>query len=325
MKQTARKIIAILLTVAMIQGTGGLFSFATTADASQAADGVQPNAVSEETVAAGDSEAEALGQDFESAEEQQEADSDTEQQNADADAEQQDADADTEQQNAEPAEEMTYQYSDRQIEVTAVASDADAIPDGAKLVVTPVTAKSQGYSYDAYMNALNAKAGEGKAYTDRNTLLYDIAFMDGSREIQPASGTVDIKVNFKKDQLSKSLGAKAESDVQILHLPIKEGAAESAKSTKAATKLKASDVLVENVDADVAMGKTQTAEFEAESFSVWAWTGGPANTITIPETEGTFGPQAPQYEINGSFGELANFGVVGFSEIESANKKSRAF
>ena len=67
MKQTIRKVIAILLTVAMIQGTGGIFSFATTTDVAQKADGAQPKAVSEEPVeAAGDPEAEAQDKDSQS-------------------------------------------------------------------------------------------------------------------------------------------------------------------------------------------------------------------------------------------------------------------
>jgi hypothetical protein len=87
-------------------------------------------------------------------------------------------------------------------------------------------------------------------------------------------------------------------------------------STAEATNIKASDVQVEDVDADISMENSETVEFDADSFSVWAWTNGAQSTITIPEAEGKFGPDAPQYEINGAFGELANFGVVGFSEIE---------
>ena len=76
-------------------------------------------------------------------------------------------------------------------------SDASAIPDDAELLVTPLTDKTKGYDYDAYMSALNAKAGKAGAYTDANTLLYDIAFMKDGQELQPETGTVSVSVQFR--------------------------------------------------------------------------------------------------------------------------------
>ncbi|MBR0383057.1 MAG: hypothetical protein IJH71_11565, partial [Eubacterium sp.] len=228
----------------------------------------------------------------------------------------------------EKKEAPEFIYEDDKIKVEAVPTEADAVPENAKLVVTPVTKKTEGYNYEAYMKALNEeKADEGEKYTSENTLLYDIAFMANKtddqgneipgamEEIQPQSGKVKIKVNFKKDQLSEKLGADSEDAVQLIHLPLKEKALTGCDSTAEATNIKASDVQVEDVDASVSVGKTESTEFVADTFSVWAWNNGAQSTITIPEIEGTFGPGAPQYEINGTFGELANFGVVGFSEI----------
>jgi uncharacterized protein YaiE (UPF0345 family) len=100
-----------------------------------------------------------------------------------------------------------YQYEDDNVIVTATLQHAGAIPDDAELKVTPVTADTAGYNYEAYMQALNDNADRiaeetgidlasdgasaaaqdpeiaGKAadaaqkLNENNTLLYDIAFM----------------------------------------------------------------------------------------------------------------------------------------------------
>ena len=69
MKQTIRKVIAIVLTVAMIQGTGGFFSFAATSDVTQPANGAQSKATVEEpAMTTGDPMVESPGIESESAE-----------------------------------------------------------------------------------------------------------------------------------------------------------------------------------------------------------------------------------------------------------------
>ncbi|MBR3330228.1 MAG: hypothetical protein IKG25_03315, partial [Mogibacterium sp.] len=232
-----------------------------------------------------------------------------------------------------------YTYEDSRVKVTASLEDASAVPDDADLVVTPVTKDSKNYNYDAYMEALNRESGsaaaatEGRkgifsklfggdeenvsaAYTEDNTLLYDIAFIVDGQEIQPAEGSVDVAIQFKDNQLSECLSISGKDDVRILHLPLKKSVQEDFATTADATEIEAADIQVEPVDAEVSVGKKETTSFTAETFSVWAWSNGAASTITIPEVEGTFGPDAPQYELNGPFGSLANFGVVGFSEID---------
>lgn len=53
----------------------------------------------------------------------------------------------------------TYTYEDNDVAVTATLERANAIPDDAEFVVTAVTPDTDGYNYDAYMEALNADAG----------------------------------------------------------------------------------------------------------------------------------------------------------------------
>ena len=48
-----------------------------------------------------------------------------------------------------------YEYSDKNISVKATLERADAVPDDAELVVTPVTPSSTDYNYAVYMDALN--------------------------------------------------------------------------------------------------------------------------------------------------------------------------
>ena len=185
-----------------------------------------------------------------------------------------DAEAAEEEKDAGPADKKTeYVYSDKQIKVTATLSDPSAVPDEAELVVTPVTKDTDGYNYDAYMAALN-KGSEESSYTDDNTLLYDIAFIvdeDGKKtEVQPAEGKVSIKAEFLKKQLTESIGAEKADEVKLVHLPLSDEIAGSVDTTAAATDIKASDIKIENVDADVTVGKKQEATFTTDSLSVWA-------------------------------------------------------
>ena len=187
------------------------------------------------------------------------------------------------------ATKREYSYEDDLVSVTATLDDPKAVPDNAEFRVTPVTKDSTAYNYEAYMNALNDDAAASsdsdteKQYTDENTLLYDMAFIypveekdeDGKVtqkkvEVQPAEGAVKISINFKKDQLTKSLDAEKDSDVEIKHLPLTDAVKESNDTTADAIDISADDVKVEDVkNADVSVN-SQNAEFKADSFSVFA-------------------------------------------------------
>ena len=178
-------------------------------------------------------------------------------------------------------QKSVYTYSDVNVTVTATLQQADAIPDDAKFVVTQITPSAEGYNYDAYMDALN-NAGEDTQYDSGNTLLYDIAFLgyavDGNGnvdtsktvEYQPAAGSVQINVQFHKNQLSDALGAEADSDITVTHLPLKDEVRASSSTTKDATNISADSIDVKPVSAKVSVSEETTA-FETDNFSAFAF------------------------------------------------------
>ncbi len=178
-------------------------------------------------------------------------------------------------------EKVTYIYEDSSVKVTAALDSADAIPDDAEFVVTPITESSSDYNYDAYMEALNAAAEEEDLYTSDNTLLYDIAFLEaktdadgnavsGQVEVEPVSGSVKITAQFKNAQLSEDISAEDAESVAIHHLSLKDSVNADVDSTKEATDISASDIQVEELSADVSVENAETAEFTMDSFSVTA-------------------------------------------------------
>ena len=181
-------------------------------------------------------------------------------------------------------EKTEYVYEDKYVKVTARLSDPKAIPDNARLVVTPITAKSKGYDYDTYMDALNHSVkGSSEKYTDVNTLLYDVAFIttlkdetgkDKQVELQPAAGLVNVNISFKKDQLTRQLGAKKPAEVEVKHLPLKADVKGKYDTTKDAEKLTVKDVVVEDVIGEKTKlaGKDEVS-FKTKGFSVFSLKG----------------------------------------------------
>jgi hypothetical protein len=204
----------------------------------------------------------------------------------------------------------TFTYEDDNVVVTATLQHAGAIPDDAELKATPVTANTDGYNYDAYMQALNdnaqqiaASAGAAASdapdaetaktasdaaqkFTADNTLLYDIAFLadktddDGNviegekQEIEPTEGMVKISMTFKQKQLTEDLDAKTADDVAVVHLPLDTSVRESADTTKDATNISASDVKVDIISDDAASvnaGGSDQVDFNLSSMSVMAF------------------------------------------------------
>ena len=156
MKQAFKKVLAIVLTVAMIQGTGGFFSFADTTDAARDAESAQPGVtVEEREVKAEDPGTEESGAQEEKAEEPQEAsgqsgdeagqaeeavtDQKEQEEQAGSEADQEGSEAGqaeerSDEEAEEKAEEKTaYEYSDDKIQVNVVISDPSAVPDSARL------------------------------------------------------------------------------------------------------------------------------------------------------------------------------------------------
>ena len=202
--------------------------------------------------------------------------------------------------SAEPAAtaapvKTEYDYSDDKVTVTATLSDPSIIPDDAVLKVTQVTKKSEDYNYDAYMDALNQSgASDEKEYTSKNTLLYDICFIetaaDGTEtEVEPAEGgSVSLNVVFNKDQLTDKLDAEKAEDVTVTHLPINDEAKAANNNMTAGADITASDISVEDVSASVSLGSTEQVDFSTDSFTVFAFkeAGGQKKTWNNGEEEG---------------------------------------
>ncbi len=169
-----------------------------------------------------------------------------------------------------------FTYEDAYVTVTATLQHAGAIPDDAELIVTPITAKSSNYNYDAYMEALNsgAEEEENAKYSDENTLLYDIAFFsvdeDGNKiEVEPTEGSVNINMQFKAKQLEKEIEAVAEEDIEVVHMPLSESAKAASDSTAEATGISAADIIVEEVPASVSVSG-EVIDFSVSEFSCYA-------------------------------------------------------
>ena len=198
------------------------------------------------------------------------------------------------QSDGEQAEESvrTLRYEDDSIEVTAEFARGEQVPQGTRLVVTPVTDQSADYNYEAYMQALNDyendKAQEGpqtqtidgeelslvsgeNLYSQDNTLLYDIRFCydqtgpDGSvqtLEFEPEEGSVSVTMQLWENQLSDQIGAQDAQSVEVVHMPADEQAQEAELSPE--------DVDVQTVaDPDVDLDGQDHVSFQADSFSVY--------------------------------------------------------
>ncbi|MGN0364305.1 MAG: hypothetical protein ACI4ET_15875, partial [Bilifractor sp.] len=190
----------------------------------------------------------------------------------------------TEQEKAEAAytyNDSTYTYDDSNVTVTATLEKPDAVPDQAEFKVTQIT---EGQAYDAYLAALNDNAGETDAYTSDNTLLYDVAFLvqkydengnavEGQKvEYEPEAGSVTVRFNFKKSQLTKDITAEKADDVEVNHLPLTDEAKQDDQTTVETTNITSDDVKVEGVSADVNVQGSESAEFKTDSLSVYAFT-----------------------------------------------------
>ena len=167
-------------------------------------------------------------------------------------------------------EQLVYTYEDSEVVVTATLAAPDAVPDEAEFRVTRVTPQTAGYNYGAYMQALNnnaemispdnsANGQESDVYTEKNTLLYDIAFLvdktdeNGNvipgekEEYQPTEGAVNISFDFKKSQLTQEVEAEKAEEIAVVHLPLDEATKESVDTTEDATDISAGNINVEVV------------------------------------------------------------------------------
>ncbi len=196
-------------------------------------------------------------------------------------------------------EKEVYEYEDSYVSVTAVLEDASAIPDDAELVVNHITEDSDAETFQAYLDALNAKAesvipaeeqenedemadedvynestqeestdGDQKISSNQ-VLLYDISFLQDGEEVEPESGKVQVTVQFKKRQLSQELEAEDADDISVIHMPLTENGKEKQSAEET---ISADDIQVDVVEKeDASLGETEEIVYSLESFSVSAY------------------------------------------------------
>lgn len=213
-----------------------------------------------------------------------------------------------------PHSAEVYQYEDDFISVTATPEYENALPPGTQFRVTQVTADTDGYQYDAYIQALEYLNNAEKQMTNlKEILLYDIAFLveqppetEGAEpqlvEFQPTEGSVQIKFAFKQPQ-TLDLSEENSPDYQVLHLPLVSEVREQVNTTAEATGITAGDVLVEEVEADVSDG---LVEFTLDSFSLVAFVTQEDGSV-VPITEVTPGLD---YNYRDVLGSAINYGIT---------------
>jgi LPXTG-motif cell wall-anchored protein len=107
-------------------------------------------------------------------------------------------------------------------------------------------------------------------------------------------------MEFMEQQLTSDLSAQSESDVAVVHLPIREEVKETAEiaTTEEATDITSGDIKVETLaDATAEVGGTEKVEFTSDSFSVYA-------VITYQDHE----PGTDTFK--SVLGDAVNFGIV---------------
>ncbi|MBQ8307036.1 MAG: hypothetical protein IJX90_12570, partial [Blautia sp.] len=231
-----------------------------------------------------------------------------------------------------------YKYEDNFVKVIATVNDPSAIPDNADLKVYQITKEDNQQAFDAYMGALNEQAESiaeqqnaetATVYDEKNTLLYDIALMtpkadeegnpipDQFVEIKPENDVVTISFSFKKNQLQEELTAQTAEDITVIHLPVEENVMADVDATSdIIDKVDSANIeatVVETDNSELNDG-SDVIEFSTESLSVWAINGS-SDTITVPAPEKTFVESDLNLLKQGDFQYLANFGLIGFSEI----------
>ncbi len=177
----------------------------------------------------------------------------------------------------------SFEVSNDRVTVTAKLSNPAALPEGVALSVKELNAETEGYNYNAYLQAMNNNAEaiaqasgqtEAQTYSENNTLLYDIAFMLDGVEYKLAEGTVTVSMKLNNNQISEDLGAQNAEEVTVVHMPVSEEIMQNVDTTGDATDISANDITVEVLsDSNIELGQNEdTVEFETGSFSVFAMT-----------------------------------------------------
>lgn len=183
--------------------------------------------------------------------------------------------------------QITYENDD--LVVTATETAAGVLPEGASLVVRELTPSSDGVQeglkgsrkkaqdaqadIDAYVDAVSRVADQAQAAgkTVVSARAYDIQLLDAQgNEIEP-QGQVKVSIDYKKKAELKS--AKPDSsNVEVAHVQ-DNGQVESVAA---------------QIESDNA-GKIESADFHADSFSIYVIFGTNQTSTTEPINVGQYG------------------------------------
>ncbi len=222
----------------------------------------------------------------------------------------------------------SFEFTSDEYKVKVKLSDPSVLPEGTELKVTTVDKNSDGYNYDAYIEALNKNSSklvdaadeeklteiideDAVKRNENNTLLFDIAFMLDGVEYELKEGMATVSVEFTGKQMSDGLEANEPEDLAVVHLPIDSEIMEDVNSTSEATEISPDDisvVVLENSTVKIEDG-SESVSFKTESFSVYALT----KTVTKKGDYSWEGPGLSDNSAAGiitSLGDAIFFGVV---------------
>jgi len=171
-------------------------------------------------------------------------------------------------QAAGTASPLSLNFENDDVTVTVTAASEGIIPAGATLKVVPIVADSQGTKgqYDQVAQKVEEKtAASGNSVL--GFLAYDITFADSEgKEVEP-NGEVSVSIQYKQAALPQNVSESDSSsaDVTVLHLE-----EDTSGQVQNVVDLKDSNQLsnVQTTDGQ----KVQSAEFQADSFSVYTIT-----------------------------------------------------
>ncbi|WP_029231568.1 Spy0128 family protein [Butyrivibrio sp. VCB2006] len=174
----------------------------------------------------------------------------------------------------------SFEFKNDEVTVTVKLSKPGILPEGVALSVKTVDKNTEGYNYEAYIDALNKSAEEiakttgddkQETYDENNVVLFDIAFMLDEIEYEPKDGTVSVSISFNNKQISDGLGTTDSEEVSLVHLPVAEEVMQELDTTSEATEITASDISVEILTgSNVELGGSKdVVSFETNAFSMY--------------------------------------------------------
>lgn len=171
---------------------------------------------------------------------------------------------------------QVLEYEDEDVKIHVEEATPEAIPDGASLKVTPITAEDDKEEYAEVEKKLHEKASE-EEYEIAGFLAYDITLVDkDGNEVEP-DGNVKVMMEYKEAILPATVSEAENLDVTVMHFEEDESGEVNEVVDMVAE---------ENIEAEVKTtekAEVEKAEFVTDSFSTFTitWTGNNGREVTI--------------------------------------------